>query len=91
MGQNSDRALILVIEAASEALEVPIEDLPPLSESINLDGLDAVVNYSEDAEVTVTFSYAGLRVFVHSSGLVCVRPRWDDGTPRSDGAFVPNN
>jgi hypothetical protein len=81
MAQDSDRALFLVTEAASDALETPIEELPPLSQSIDLDGLNAVVNCPDAADVTVCFSYAGLRVFVHSSGFVYVRPTRANGVP----------
>lgn len=90
MGQENDRTVVLVTEAVSDALEVPMEELPPLSEAISLDGLDAVVSHS-DTDVTVTFSYAGLLVFVHSAGLVYVRPTCDDGTPEVGGAFVHGN
>jgi hypothetical protein len=63
-----------IAEAASDALETPMEELPPLSTAIDLDGLDAVITNSQSNDVTVTFSYAGLRVLVHSSNTVYVRP-----------------
>lgn len=80
MAPRDDRALMLLAEAVSDALEAPIEELPPLSESINLDGLAAVVRQGDAADVTVIFSYAGLRVFVHSGGVVYARPTDGDGT-----------
>lgn len=89
MAQHDDRALLLVSEAVSDALEVPIEELPPLSESINLDGLDAVVSQSDDAEVAVIFTYAGLRVFVHSGEVVNVRPTGEERAPTVDSS--PSN
>lgn len=85
---ETDDALILITEAVSDALETPIEELPPLSESINLDGLDAIVSASDAADVAVIFSYAGLRVFVHSDGFVYVRPTYEDDDPGVEGAFV---
>lgn len=63
-----------IAEAASDALETPMEELPPLSTAIDLDGLDAVITNSQSNDVTVIFSYAGLRVLVHSSNTVYVRP-----------------
>lgn len=87
MLQSDDRTVLLVTEAVSDALEVPIEELPPLSESISLDGLDAIVSSGNDTDVAVTFSYAGLRVFVHSREFVYVRPTYENGSPERDRAF----
>lgn len=70
-----------MVEALSDALETPVEELPPLSEAVSLDGLKAVVNHSASEDVTVSFPYAGLRVFVHSGGVVYVRPLAGQGTP----------
>ncbi len=83
MAQSDDRTLVLVTEAVSDALDVPMEDLPPLSETISLDGLDAIMGDGGADDVTVTFSYAGLRVFVHSEEFVYVRPTGSDDA----GAF----
>lgn len=63
-----------IARAVSDALETPIEELPPLSTAIDLDGLDAVITNSRSSDVTVTFSYAGLRVLIHSSNTVYVSP-----------------
>lgn len=74
MAQTRDETLIAVVEAVSNRLGTPVEDLPPLSESISLDGLEAVTGSGDYDDVTVEFSYAGLRVFVHSGEFVYVRP-----------------
>lgn len=86
MARNADRALVLVTEAVADALDVGIDELPPLSESISLDGLDSIVS-ERAADASVTFSYAGLRVFVHAEGLVYVRPTSESGTAGPDGGF----
>lgn len=88
MSEQVDRTVFLVSQAVSDALETPIEDLPPLSESIDLDGLDAVVSRTDVADVTVTFSYAGLRVFVHSEGIVYVRTAAEDGEGERGAPFL---
>lgn len=87
MAEPDDQALVLVSEAVSDALETPIEELPPMSKSINLDGLNAVLNHTSTTDVAVIFSYAGLRVFVHSDGFVYVRPTGTDGEPQLDDVF----
>lgn len=81
MAQADDQLLMLVTEAVSDALDVRMEDIPPLSESISLDGLDAVVSEDRADDVTVTFPYAGLRVFVHSEGFVYVQPTRSGDAP----------
>lgn len=65
-----------VTETVSDALETPIEDLPPLSNAIDIDALDSLVTSTDGGspEVTVTFTYSGLRVHVHSGQIVYVRP-----------------
>lgn len=68
-----------VADAVAEALEVPVDELPPLSESIDLDGLDAIVTKNPSQDVTVFFTYAGLRVVVHSSNAVYVHPIHEAG------------
>jgi|AntRauTorcE11898_2_1112593.scaffolds.fasta_scaffold73428_1 hypothetical protein len=84
MVENYDRTLLLITEAASEALETPVAELPPLADCINLDGLDAVVGNTDADDVTVIFSYAGLRVFVNSADFVYVRPASEDWWPELD-------
>lgn len=73
MGQAPEEVTVPIIETASDALETPVEDLPPLSESVQLDSLDSVVA-DPSQDVTVTFTYAGLRVIVHSGGTVYAAP-----------------
>lgn len=79
-----------IAEAVSDALETPIEELPPLSSAIDLDGLDALITNSQPHDVTVTFSYAGLRVLVHSSNTVYVRPLHHGDTDPLETAFFDN-
>jgi len=74
MGESPDDTMIAVAETVSNALETPIEELPPLSESIDVDALDEVVPSDQSRNVTVTFTYAGVSVFVHSGNVVAVRP-----------------
>ena len=73
MDQPSSEITVPVVEAASDALGCGVEDLPPLSESVSLDALDAIVS-DPSQDVTVTFSYAGLRVLVRSGQTVYVQP-----------------
>lgn len=78
-----DEPLMAVAEVVSDALETPIEELPPLSESVDLEGVDRLVTDHPSHDVTITFSYAGLRVLVHSGPTVYVRPlRADEGDKR---------
>lgn len=63
-----------IIEAVSEVLETPVETVPPLSDAIDVDGLEELITHDPAHDVTVTFAYAGLRVLVHSDGTVYVRP-----------------
>lgn len=63
-----------IIEAVSEVLETPVETVPPLSDAINIDGLEELITDDPAHDVTVTFAYAGLRVLVHSDRTVYVRP-----------------
>ena len=59
-----------------------MEELPPLSQSIDLDGLVEIVTENRSHDVTVTFSYASHRVFVHSDNAVSICPIRDDDTER---------
>lgn len=76
-----------IAEAVSDALNTPMEELPPLSHSIDLEGLDAIITNDRSNDVTVTFSYAGHRVLVHSDNLVYVRPIQNDKTDRLDTVY----
>lgn len=74
MGETPSEISIPIAEAVSDALEAPIEELPPLSGAIDLDGLNALMSNSRCDTIVVTFSYAGLRVLVHSADTIYVRP-----------------
>lgn len=74
MEEAQKEASVLVCETVAELLQEPMETLPPLSNAIDLDGLNAIVTDDPSQDVTITFSYAGMRVFVHSGSTVYVRP-----------------
>lgn len=74
MGETQKEASVLVCETVAESLQEPMETLPPLANEIDLDALDAMVTDDPSQDVTVTFSYAGMRVLVHSGSTVYVRP-----------------
>lgn len=78
MEQAPTEITLAIAEAASDALGTPIETLPPLSESVDLDGVTAVVTDDPSRDVTMTFLYAGLRVIVHSGFIVYARPVEDE-------------
>jgi hypothetical protein len=76
MDPPPDKLTIRISRAASVALETPIEELPPLSEAINPDALESLIvptPTDSASNVTVTFSYAGLHVFVQTDNTVYVR------------------
>lgn len=74
MDRPSAEITLPVIEGVSDALETPMEDLPPLSDAIDLDALDTVASSDPPADVLVTFAYAETRVLVYSQDTVYVRP-----------------
>lgn len=77
MGTASDEIMVTVSETVADALETPIKELPPLRNAINPDALGAIVSsktHAQPPDVTVTFEYAGLEVFVHSGGMVYAQP-----------------
>lgn len=74
MEQCSNELTMGIAETVSRALDKPIEELPPLSESISLDGVDAVVSHSSSDDVQITFTYAGLRVFIDSGQTIYAEP-----------------
>lgn len=74
MGGAHKDICVTVSETVSEARGESVEALPPLSEAIDTDGLDATVTNERSHDVTVIFSYAGMRVLVHSDSTVYVRP-----------------
>lgn len=83
MGTNGQEREITVplAETVFGSLETPASDLPPLSDAIDLDALEALVPADGPPEVTVAFSYEGLRVFVHSGQVVCVRSSHNEDWP----------
>lgn len=74
MGKVQKEVSVLITETVSEALEEPMEALPPLSNAIDLDGLDAIMTGDPSHDVTITFSYADMRVLIHSGSTIYVRP-----------------
>jgi hypothetical protein len=77
MGTSSNEITVSVSEAASDVLEAPIEELPPLSDVIDPDALDTLGSTSSDdppPRVTVIFEYAGVELVVHSGEMVYARP-----------------
>ena len=79
MGESAEALLVTIAEAVSDALDTPMEELPPLSQSVDLEGLRAVTE-DQSHDVTVIFSYAAHRVLVHSNKTVYVRPIQTDNT-----------
>ncbi|WP_192812424.1 HalOD1 output domain-containing protein [Halorubrum sp. T3] len=82
MKESSEEPLMTIAESLSDALDTPIEELPPLSQSIDPGGLAAIVTEDRSHDVTVTFSYAAHRVLVHSDNTVYVHPIQNDNTDR---------
>lgn len=70
---------VTVSETVSDALGEPVDALPPLADAVDTDGLDAVVTDDGSQDVTITFSYAGMSVFVRSDSTVYVRPQRPPG------------
>lgn len=84
MEESRTEICMPIAEAAADALQKPVEELPPLSGAVDVDGLDALVSRNPDNEVTVTFSYAGLYVHVHSDDVVYVHPIHDGRRDRPE-------
>lgn len=76
-----------VSESIIDSLDTAAEELPPLAEAIDLEALDSIIPSEPTPEVTVTFTYEGLRVVVHSGRAICVMTDLPDGVdPRyADG------
>jgi len=71
-----------VTEVVSDALEKPVNDLPPLSRVLDPDALNRLVSSNTSTrspEVTVIFEYASLKVVIHSQEVVYARPIDDGG------------
>ena len=88
MGHHPPELTIRIIEAVGDASETPIEDLPPLSNSINIGAATDVVTDDPSHDVTITFAYAGMRVLIHSNTTVYVSPISDERSPSVDKAYV---
>lgn len=69
-----DETTLTVVKTVSDVLGVSDDELPPLSNSIDLDALDAAVSNDPVANVVVKFTYAGLRVTVSSRQTATARP-----------------
>jgi hypothetical protein len=81
MGDTSEELAVRITETVSDTREKPLEELPPLVETIDPDALAVIIPSSGTAsqsDVTVTFSYAGLHVFVCPGNTIYVRPPPDD-------------
>lgn len=88
MSSFPDELAVTLSETASDAMERPIAELPQLSGVIDVDALEALVeppSAPHSADVTVTFSFSGLTVFISSGSAVYVHPVRGDGlcTPSS--------
>ena len=82
MRATTDQPTETVTEVVSEALEKPVDDLPPLSRVIDPDALDRVVSSNTSTQspmVTVVFEYASMEVIIHSQEVVYARPIDDGG------------
>jgi hypothetical protein len=77
MSRVCEEICVTVTETVSDALGEPVDALPPLSESVDTDGLDALVTSERAHDVAVTFSYAGMAVLVRADATVYVRPQRD--------------
>jgi hypothetical protein len=81
MRATTDQPTETVTEVVSDALEKPVDDLPPLSGAIDPDALDRLVSSNTSTQspvVTVVFEYASMEVIIHSQEVVYARPI-DDG------------
>lgn len=81
MEKLGDEIAISIVETASDALNTPVEELPPLSEAVDVDALNAIIPSTatdQPPDVTVTFSYADLTVGVRAGNTVFVSPTHDE-------------
>ncbi|MDS0475656.1 HalOD1 output domain-containing protein [Natrinema sp. 1APR25-10V2] len=60
--RDGDSATVEVARAVAAAEDTPLEDLPPLYETIEADALDALIERGED--IMVRFVYEGFDVLV---------------------------
>jgi len=68
MGYSSGETTLAITEAISDALEAPMEELPPLAQSVDVDALERLVTHEHPAGVRVGFTYAGMWVVVDTTG-----------------------
>ena len=88
MDHPSPELTIRVIETVGEALETPMEDLPPLSNSINIGAVADLVTDDPSHDVTITFAYAGMRVLIHSNTTIYVSPIRDERSTSVDKTYL---
>lgn len=74
MMNPTDEIVLQVTEAVSKESGTPVEGLPILYDTIDVDALGALMADSPANDITVSFTYAGLHVIVHSDWTVDVRP-----------------
>lgn len=77
MSQPPNEITVPIAEAVSDTLETPIEELPSLVDTIDLDAVESLVPSTAttgDPHVAVSFTYANLRIWVYSGNTVYVRP-----------------
>lgn len=90
MRETPQEITVDISQTVTDATDLPVEELPPLSDVIDLDALDALVpgaNRQGSPEVRVTFSYAGVRVIVCSGRTVFVHPDADDSGDGRDVSY----
>jgi hypothetical protein len=73
MGQPPTETGCSVVERVADTLGTSIEELPTLSNTVDPDALDAVVTADPSSDVSVSFTYAGVRVLVYSRETVYVQ------------------
>ena len=88
MERCPDELTISIIQAIADVLDRPVEDLPPISNSIDLGALDAIVPTDSTADVTVSFRYEDLYIVVRSGYVVYVQPiNREDGMSQDIASF----
>lgn len=72
--QDSDTIATVLTTAISELSGEPVEDMPPLEYSINVDSLEGLFRPLPSGDVAgigeVTFQYMGYIVCIHSTGQI---------------------
>lgn len=72
--QESDSALITLIEVLSEATGQKQEEMEPLHSVIDLDALAAILTNDHESDVQVSFHYQDCTITISSSGEIVVQP-----------------